>query len=81
MGYAETTADFDTVIMDAGDRLVAQVQPVLHPQSLAVILLDREGDTGRVAFTWGALHRSGIPHTHQSFMKPASRAPPNNRSG
>ena len=82
MGYAETTADFDTVIMDAGDRLVAQVQPVLHPQSLAVILLDREGDTGLVAFTWGAPHRSGIPQ-HASIVYEArlERAPPNNRSG
>ena len=53
MGYAETTADVDAAIMEAGDRFVAQVQPVLHPQSLAVILLDREGNTGRVEFTWG----------------------------
>ena len=56
MGYAETTADFDAAIMEAGGRFVTQVQPVLHPQSLAVILLDREGNTGRVAFTWGAPH-------------------------
>jgi hypothetical protein len=61
MGYVETTADFDTAIMEAGDRFVAQVQSVLHPQCLAVILLDREGDTGRVAFTWGPPHRFGIP--------------------
>ena len=51
MGYAETKADFDAAIMEAGDRFVAQVQPVLHPQSLAVILLDRDGNTERVAFT------------------------------
>ena len=51
MGYAETTADFDSVIMEAGGGFVAQVQPVLHPQSLAVILSDCEGNTGRVAFT------------------------------
>jgi signal transduction histidine kinase len=71
MGYAETTADFDTAIMEAGDRFVAQVQPVLHPQSLAVILLDREGDPGRVAFTWGAPHRFGIPQ-HASIVHEAS---------
>ena len=51
MGYAETTAAFDAAIMEAGDRFVAQVQPVLHPQSLAVILLDREGNIGRMALT------------------------------
>ncbi|MEE3006290.1 MAG: hypothetical protein VX638_12690, partial [Chloroflexota bacterium] len=67
MGYAETTADFDAAIMEAGDRFVAQVQPVLHPQSLAVILLDRDGNTGRVAFTWGAPHRFGIPN-HASIV-------------
>ena len=36
MGYEKTIADFDTAIMELGDRFVAQVQPVLHPQSLAV---------------------------------------------
>ena len=60
MGYAEITADFDAAIMEAGGRFVAQVQPVLRPQSLAVILLDRDGNTGRVVFTWGAPHRFGI---------------------
>ena len=67
MGYAETTADFDAAIMEAGDRFVAQVQPVLHPQSLAVILSDCEGNTGRVPSTWGAPHRFGIPN-HASIV-------------
>ena len=71
MGYTETAADFDTAIMEAGDRFVAQVQSVLHPQSLAVILLDREGDTGRVAFTWGYPHRFGIPQ-HASIVHDAN---------
>lgn len=81
MGYAETTADFDAAIMEAGDRFVAQVQPVLHTQSLAVILLDREGNTGRVAFTWGLPTDSGSLITHQSFITPNPEASPNNPSG
>ena len=67
MGYVEATAEFDAAIMEAGGRFVAQVQPVLHPQSLAVILLGLKGDPGRVAFTWGAPHRFGIPQ-HASVV-------------
>jgi len=46
MGYIEATADFDTVVIEAGDRFVSQVQPVLHPRSLAVVLLNSEGYPG-----------------------------------
>jgi len=58
VGYIEATADYDKNVMEAGDRFVTQVQSVLHPQSLAVVLLDQGGDTGRVAFTWGPPHQS-----------------------
>ena len=67
MVYAETTADFDAAIVETGDRFVLPSQPVLHPRSLAVTLLDREGDTERVAFTWGAPHRFGISN-HASIV-------------
>jgi len=62
MGYIEATADFDTAVMEAGDRFVSQVQPVLHPRSLAVVLLNSEGHPGQVAFTWGPPHRFGTSH-------------------
>ena len=48
--------------MEAGDRFVSQVQPVLHPRSLAVVLLNSEGHPGQVAFTWGPPHRCGTSH-------------------
>jgi signal transduction histidine kinase len=60
MVFFEATADFDAAVMEAGDHFVTQVQPVIHPQSLSVILLDLEGDAGRVAFTWGHPHQFGI---------------------
>ena len=56
MGYIEATADFDTAVIEAGDRFVSQVQPVLHPRSLAVVLLNSGGHPGQVAFTWGPPH-------------------------
>ncbi len=61
-GYIEANADFDTAVMEAGDRFVSQVQPVLHPRSLAVVLLNSEGHPGQVAFTWGPPHRCGTSH-------------------
>ena len=48
MGYIEATADFDTAVIEAGDRFVSQVQPVLHPRSLAVVLLNSGGHPGQV---------------------------------
>ena len=60
MGYIQATAEFDIAIMEAGDRFVSQVEPVLHPRSLAVVLLNSEGYPGQVAFTWGHPHQSGI---------------------
>ena len=51
MGYIEATADFDTAVIEAGDRFVSQVQPVLHPRSLAVVLLNSGGHPGQIAFT------------------------------
>ena len=49
MGYIGGTADFDTAVIEAGDRFVSQVQPVLHPRSLAVVLLNSEGHPGQAA--------------------------------
>lgn len=59
MAYMEA-ADFDTAIMEARDNFVTQAQPVIHPQSLAVILLDPEVDTDRMAFVWGHPHQFSI---------------------
>lgn len=77
MGYLKVTADFDAAVMEAGDQFVTQIQPVLRPQSLAVILLDPEGDTGRVAFTWGHPHRFGTPRTLRWPMRPGLLTFPN----
>ena len=71
MGYIEATADFDTAVMEAGDRFVSQVQPVLHPRSLAVVLLNSEGHPGQVAFTWGPPHRFGTSHGASSAHMPS----------
>lgn len=72
MGYLKATADFDAAVMEAGDRFVTQVQPVVRPQSLAVILLDPEGDTGRVAFTWGHPHQFGSSQNASLAHAPSS---------
>ena len=71
MGYIEATADFDTAVIEAGDRFVSQVQPVLHPRSLAVVLLNSGGHPGQVAFTWGPPHRFGTSHCASLALTPS----------
>ena len=61
--------------MGIGDRFVAQVQPVLHPQSPEVILLNHEGGTGRVPFTLDVLPTDLVflnIHQHTSMAHAAN---------
>ena len=71
MGYIEATADFDTAVIEAGDRFVSQVKPVLHPRSLAVVLLNSGGHPGQVAFTWGLRTDSEPPIARHWPLRPA----------
>ena len=63
MKYSETVAEADTGITQACARFVNQVRPLLAMDGLAVVLLEPEGDTSRVVFSWGAVHQSETPRS------------------
>ena len=74
MKYSETVAEVDTGIMQACARFVNQVRPLLAMDSLAVVLLEPEGDTSRVVFSWGAVHQSETPRGHSVTPQPPTAA-------
>ena len=57
MKHFVTVPEVDTAVMQACARFLTQARPVLSLDSLAVVLLEPDGNSSRVVFSWGAAHQ------------------------